>query len=195
MQTKKIISAGLLILIIIINLGFSMIFTSSSIEGLDIVQNPTDTELKQMNDILNDSTDNFTKIKKIYDIVKNNKISASIYGDISKNCLDTIIEYLKIAPIKDRDGKNDDENVISGKRLEKINGILASKSDPSTKVFEILPYICEESKKCDKKLSSIYNTYGELWIDSIKKYVAQFNSPNSIKNKDSASKLGYINMK
>ena len=66
MESKKIISMGLLIIIIIISLVFSMMITPLSKEGLEIVRNPTDNDLNTMKNILDDSTIvNFTKIQKI----------------------------------------------------------------------------------------------------------------------------------
>jgi hypothetical protein len=194
MESRKIISVGLLIIIIIISLLFSIMIKPVSKEGLYIVQNPNDSELQNITNILNDSTiDNFTKIKKIYDILKNNKISASIYNDIGTNCLNSIVEYIKIAPIKDRDGKNIDENAISKKNSEYINGIMGNKSTPPEKVFAIRNYICNSPNKCDKKLSSIYNYYETIWIEALKNYVAQLNSENGKKNKADAISYGKIN--
>jgi hypothetical protein len=194
MQTKKIISVGLLVLIIIITLGFSMIFTPVSKEGLDIVQNPTDYDLKQMTDILNDSTkDNITKIKDIYDGGKNYTLLLAIYTNLANDCLKNIREYIKITPIKDRNGANVDENTISRSRLENINGILGSKSEPPVKVFAIRDNICNAPDKCDKKLSSIYKNYENMWIDLLTKYVNQLNSDSGKQNKAAAVALGTIN--
>lgn len=194
MQTKKIISAGLLLLIIIITLVFSMIFTPvSKKEGLDIVQNPTDYDLKQMTDILNDSTkDNITKIKDIYDDGKKYTLLLAIYNNLANDCLKNIRDYIKITPITDRNGANVDVNSISKSRLEKINGILGSKSEPPVKVFTIRDNICNEPDKCDKKLSSIYKNYEDTWIDLLTKYVNQLNSDNGKQNKAAAVALGTI---
>ena len=194
MESRKIISVGLLIIIIIISLIFSIMIKPGSKEGLDIVQNPTDSELQNITKILNDSTiDNFTKIKKIYDILKNNKISASIYNDVGNNCLNSIVEYIKIAPIKDRDGNNIDENSISKNNSEYINGIMGNTKPPHEKVFAIRTYICNSPNKCDKKLSSIYNYYETIWIEALKNYVAQLKSDNGRKNKADAISYGQIN--
>jgi len=195
METKKIISVGLLLLIIIINLVFSMVFTPvSKKEGLDIVRNPTDYDLKQMTDILNDSTkDNITKIKDIYDGAKNYTLLLAIYTNIANDCLKNIIEYVKHKPKKDRNGANIDVNAISKSRLEKINGILGSKSEPPVKVFAIKSHIYADPDKYDKKLSSIYKIYENIWIDLLKKYLDQLNSDNGKQNREAAIALGRIN--
>jgi hypothetical protein len=195
MQTKKIISMGLLIIIIIITLVFSMIFTPvSKKEGLDVMQNPSDSDLKKITDILNDSTkDNITKIKEIYDTAKNYTLLLAIYTNLANDCLKNIRDYIKIAPIKDRNGTNVDVNSISKSQIEKISGILASNSEPPVKVFAIRDNICNDPDKCDKKLSSIYKNYENMWIDLLTKYVNQLNSDSGKQNKATAVALGTIN--
>jgi hypothetical protein len=194
MQTKKIISVGLLIIIIIISLVFSMIFTPvSKKEGLDVMQNPSDSDLKKITDILNDSTkDNITQIKEIYDTAKNYTLLLAIYTNLANDCLKNIRDYIKIAPIKDRNGTNIDENAISKSQMEKISGILASNSEPPVKVFAIRD-VCTERDKCDKKMSSIYKNYSKLWLAMLNGYIDQLNSDSGKQNKATAVALGTIN--
>jgi len=193
MQTKKIISAGLLILIIVINLGFSMIFIPSSKEGLAVIQNPSDSDLQKMTEILNNSNiDIFMKTQKIYDIATKYAVLTSIYNNIANNCLDTITEYITIAPIKNRDGVNIDENAVSKERIEIIKGILMSKMKSTDKIFAIYPYICNKKLKCDVELSRIYVHYTLIWLDMLNGYVAQLNSEASKQNKITASIFGNI---
>ena len=193
MESRKIISAGLLILIIIINLGFSLVLNPVSKEGLDVVRNPTDSDLKTMTDILNDSTaDNFAKIQQIYSIAKKYTVLLAIYNNISNDCMNTITQYIKITPIKNVNGVNVDENAISKPRIEKIKGILASKSESPGKIFAIKPYICDDSDKCDKKLSTIYDNYEKIWMNMLNGYMSQLNSDAGIRNKATAAMFGNI---
>jgi hypothetical protein len=194
MESRKIISAGLLIIIIIISLIFSIWVKPISKEGLDVLKNPSNADLKKITEILNDSTkDSITKIKQIYVIAKDYTTLMAIYTHLSTDCFNDIIEYIKIAPIKDRDGKNIDENSISKENREKINGIMGSKSDTPEKVFAIRSYICNKSDKCDVKLSLIYNNYEKIWIDILNGYLNQLNSENGKKNKADAISYGKIN--
>jgi hypothetical protein len=194
MESKKIISVGLLIIIIIISLVFSIWFTPISKEGLDVVRNPTDDDLNTMTTILNDSSkNNFTKIKQIYDIAKNYPILITIYTNLSTGCLTAISNYMKNAPIKDRDGINLDKYAVDKSRMEKINGILASKISPPEKIFEIKPYVCDEFEKCDNKLSTIYNNYEKIWINMLNGYVNQLNSDSGKNNKSNSSNFGNFN--
>ena len=204
MESKKIISVGLLIIIIIISLVFSIWFTPISKEGLDVVRNPTDDDLNTMTTILNDSSkNNFTKIKQIYDIAKNYPILMAIYTNLSTGCLTTIENYIKIGPIKDRNGDNIDKYALDKTRIEYINGILASKINPTEKIIAIKPYICKyfaeidtQTKNiyvfdiCDKKLFTIYDNYEKIWINMLNGYVNQLNSDSGKNNKSTSSSFG-----
>lgn len=193
MESRKIISVGLLTTIIIISLVFSIWFTPISKEGLVVVQNPTDDDLRKITNILNNSRNgNSIKIKEIYDIAKNYPILITIYNNLSTDCLTAISNYMKNAPIKDRDGINLDKYAVDKSRMEKINGILASKISPPEKIFEIKPHVCDAFEKCDRKLLSIYNTYQELWIDMLNGYVNQLNSDSGKNNKLTSPKFGNL---
>jgi hypothetical protein len=208
MESKKIISMGLLIIIIIISLVFSMIITPLSKEGLEIVRNPTDDDLNTMKNILDDSTIvNFTKIQKIYDIAKNYPLLNAMYINLSRDGIATIAKYIKNAPIKDRNGDNIDKNAVDKKCIEYIKGILYKKSESSEKFFAIKPYIRKDFEEidtktnnnyafdiCDKKLFTIYKNYEEIWIDMLNGYVNQLNSDSAKKNKSTSPIFGNIDL-
>jgi hypothetical protein len=208
MESKKIISMGLLIIIIIISLVFSMMITPLSKEGLENVRNPTDNDLNTMTTILNDSaTVNFTKIQKIYDIAKNYPLLNAMYINLSRDGVATIAKYIKIAPIKDRNGDNIDKNAVDKKRIEYIKGILYNKSESSEKFFAIKPYIRKDFEEidtktnnnyvfdiCDKKLFTIYKNYEEIWIEMLNGYVKQLNSDSAKNNKSTSPIFGNIDL-
>lgn len=190
MQTKKIISAGLLILIISISLVFSMVMPVISKEGLAGLNILAPEDKGSINDALTrpinpatddkytDGRDTYSKIREIYTYATKYSLLATIYNNISNNLIDAVTKYIEVAPRLDSNGNKIDPNSISKSNVDKIKGIIITKSNktPFEKIDMIQPIIFGNSKNNvhDRELQNIFDFHESEWIKMIQKYITKF---------------------
>lgn len=196
MQTKKIISAGLLILIIIISLVFSMVMPVISKEGLAGLNILAPEDKDSINDALTRPIDpvtdinytdgryTYSKIREIYTYAIKYSLLATIYNNISNNLIDAVKKYIEIAPRLDSNGNKIDPNAISKSNIDKIKGIIITKSNktPFEKIDTIQPIIFGNSKNNvhDRELQKIFDFHESEWVKMIQKYITKFDASGNV---------------
>ena len=190
MQTKKIISAGLLILIIVISLIFSVVMKPASKECLAGLNILTPEDISSISDVLSrqidpvtdvkytDGRNLYSKIREIYTYATKYSLLVTIYNNISNNLIDAVTKYIEVAPRMDSNGKKIDPNAISKSNVDKIKGIIITKSNktPFEKIDMIQPIIFGNSAEniYDRELQNIFDFHEEEWRKMIQKYITKF---------------------
>jgi hypothetical protein len=215
MENKRIISIFLFLLVIVINLFFSLYFqpyregfsfkkrkniipqNSQYFRGIEkvsdiYVKNISNDDVRNMDIILNDNTlNNYQKIDKIYkNYVKNNKILFTMYDPIVYNCISDVKKYMKDWPILDKNGNNVDEKAITQSTKEFIETIFSNNPNENNyeKFSKIKLYVCN-GNNCDRTLLNIYTNYEKIFIDILTSYVKFLSSS---KNYEIAANYGQI---
>jgi hypothetical protein len=198
MESRKIISAGLFILIIIISLIFSVVMAPLSKEGLAALNILSPEDKASINELLtkpidpltddkySDGRDTYSKIREIYTYATKYSLLTTIYNNISNNLIDAITKYIDVAPRLDSNGKKIDPNAISKSKVEKIKGIIITKSNkpPFEKIDTIQPIIFGNSKDnvYDRELQKIFDFHESEWVNLIQTYTTKFDpsgNPNA----------------
>jgi hypothetical protein len=190
MQTRKIISAGLLILIIIISLVFSEVMrpgSKESLAGLTILSPEDKTTIDELltkpvvpvNDIrYTDGRDTYSKIREIYTYANKYSLLATIYNSISNNLIDAITKYIAVAPRLDSNGQKIDPNAISKSNIDKIKGVIINNNNktPFEKIDTIQPIIFGNSKNnvYDRELQKLFDFHESEWVNVIQNYIKKF---------------------
>jgi hypothetical protein len=199
MESRKIISAVLLILIIIVSLVFSVAMTPLSKEGLATLTILSPEDKVSINELLTkpidpvtdvrytDGRDTYSKIREIYTYASKYSLLLTIYNNISNNLIDAVTKYIEVTPRLDSNGKKIDPNAISKSNVDKIKGIIITKSNktPFEKINTIQPIIFGNSinNVYDRELQKIFDFHESEWVNMIEKYITKFDpagNPNAV---------------
>jgi hypothetical protein len=134
-----------------------------------------------------DGRDTYSKIREIYTYASKYNLLAIIYNNISNNLIDAVTKYIEVTPRLDSNGKKIDPNAISKSNVDKIKGIIITKSNktPFEKINTIQSIIFGNSKDnvYDRELQKIFDFHESEWVNMIQRYTTKFNpsgNPNAL---------------
>uniref|UniRef100_A0A6C0D634 Uncharacterized protein n=1 Tax=viral metagenome TaxID=1070528 RepID=A0A6C0D634_9ZZZZ len=199
MQTRKIISVGLLILIIVISLVFSEVMRPGSKESLAGLNILSPEDKNTINELLTkpivpitdtrytDGRDTYSKIREIYTYANKYTLLATIYNSISNNLINAVTKYIEVAPRLDSNGKKIDPDAISKSNIDKIKGVIINNNNkiPFEKIDMIQSIIFGNSKNNvhDRELQKLFDFHESEWVNVIQNYIKKFDlsgNPNAV---------------